>query len=66
MAAKGLTLNISTPKRNLRYKDVAAGEVWVCSGQSNMAFKTMSMVSEERSEVWKLLTGKVIMSVCLI
>lgn len=50
-AAKGLTLNISTPKRNLRYKDVAAGEVWVCSGQSNMAFKTMSMVSEERSEV---------------
>lgn len=51
MAATGLTLNISTPKRNLRYKDVAAGEVWVCSGQSNMAFKTMSMVSEERSEV---------------
>ncbi len=50
-AATGLTLNISTPKRNLQYKDVAVGEVWVCSGQSNMAFMTKSMVPEERSEV---------------
>ncbi len=50
-ASKGLTLNISTLKRSLRYDDVAVGEVWVCSGQSNMAFQTMSMVPEERSEV---------------
>ena len=50
-AATGLTLSVSTPKRHLRYNDVAAGEVWVCSGQSNMAFLTKSMIPEERSEV---------------
>lgn len=49
-AATGLTLNISTPNRRLQYNDVAAGEVWLCSGQSNMAFKTSSMAAQERSE----------------
>ncbi len=49
-AATGLTMSVSTPKRHLRYDDVAAGEVWVCSGQSNMAFLTKSMVPQERSE----------------
>ena len=33
------TLNISTKNRHLVYKNVLAGEIWVCSGQSNMAFK---------------------------
>lgn len=49
-AATGLTLNVSTPKHQLRYNDVAVGEVWLCSGQSNMAFMTRSMVPPERSE----------------
>lgn len=49
-AATGLTLNISTPNRRLQYNDVAAGEVWLCSGQSNMAFRTSSMDPQERSE----------------
>lgn len=49
-AATGLTLSISTSKRHLRYDDVAVGEVWLCSGQSNMAFMTKSMVPQERSE----------------
>lgn len=49
-AATGLTLSVSTPKRHLQYRDVAAGEVWVCSGQSNMAFLTKSMTPQERSE----------------
>ncbi len=32
------TLSIATDKKELTYKDVLAGEVWLCSGQSNMAF----------------------------
>lgn len=32
------TLTISTPRRTLEYKNVLAGEVWLCSGQSNMEF----------------------------
>ncbi|MBO5850048.1 MAG: sialate O-acetylesterase [Paludibacteraceae bacterium] len=31
-------LNVSTKKRSLVYKNVAVGEVWLCSGQSNMEF----------------------------
>lgn len=33
------TLEISTPSKTLKYKNVLAGEVWLCSGQSNMFFK---------------------------
>ena len=32
------TLAISTPQRALKYTNVLAGEVWLCSGQSNMEF----------------------------
>lgn len=32
------TLTISTQNKTLSYKNVLAGEVWLCSGQSNMAF----------------------------
>lgn len=32
------TLAISTKKQKLVYKNVLAGEVWLCSGQSNMEF----------------------------
>ena len=31
-------LMISTPSRSLKYSDVLVGEVWLCSGQSNMEF----------------------------
>lgn len=37
-AASGMTLTIEGGGRKLVYNDVAAGEVWICSGQSNMAF----------------------------
>ncbi len=33
------TLTVSSPKKKLTYKNVAAGEVWLCSGQSNMEFR---------------------------
>lgn len=32
------TLTISTRYKTLTYNNVAAGDVWLCSGQSNMAF----------------------------
>lgn len=34
----GMTLTVESDGRKLVYRDVAAGEVWVCSGQSNMEF----------------------------
>lgn len=38
-AASGQTLTISDGKSDLRFNDVAIGEVWLASGQSNMEFK---------------------------
>lgn len=32
------TLTVQTKSKTLTYKDVLIGEVWLCSGQSNMAF----------------------------
>ena len=37
-AETGLTLTVSTPSRKRVFRDVAVGEVWLCSGQSNMEF----------------------------
>jgi sialate O-acetylesterase len=36
------TLTISTSDKTIELKDVLAGEVWVCSGQSNMEFPVES------------------------
>ena len=38
-AADSTTFTVSTARRTLTYRNVAVGEVWLCSGQSNMAFK---------------------------
>ena len=32
------TLTVSTGKRRLHFENVLVGEVWLCSGQSNMEF----------------------------
>lgn len=42
-----LKLEISTPARKLVFDNVLAGEVWLCSGQSNMAFRVDESVPEE-------------------
>lgn len=39
------TLSITDGKRNLQYQDVLAGEVWLCSGQSNMEFMMKQAVT---------------------
>jgi sialate O-acetylesterase len=33
------TFTIQSPQQKLTYKDVLVGEVWLCSGQSNMEFR---------------------------
>ena len=39
------TIDISTKDRNITLDDVLAGEVWLCSGQSNMAFRLNQCVT---------------------
>lgn len=46
-AASGLDLAVSTKKRRLSFRNVAVGEVWLCSGQSNMEFTLGQTVSPE-------------------
>ena len=46
-AAEGLTLEVLSPDRTLRFEDVAIGEVWLCSGQSNMRFRVSEMDSPD-------------------
>lgn len=41
-------MEVSTPKKQLVYKDVYAGEVWLCSGQSNMAVTMRNYQPENR------------------
>ena len=37
--ATGLTMTVTAGKNKLTYNDVAVGEVWIASGQSNMEFR---------------------------
>jgi sialate O-acetylesterase len=46
-AATGLTLSVSTKARKLSFDNVAVGEVWLCSGQSNMEFMLKQTESPE-------------------
>lgn len=42
------TLYIGTDKRELSYKNVMVGEVWLCSGQSNMEFMLKQAATAKR------------------
>lgn len=44
------TLEVSAPSRTLRFRNVLAGEVWLCSGQSNMAFRLDESIADEQAE----------------
>ena len=38
-ASQGNSMSVRTKNRKLDFKDVAFGEIWLCSGQSNMEFE---------------------------
>ena len=44
--ARGLTLAVGDGERELIFDNVAVGDVWLCSGQSNMAFMVHEMDGE--------------------
>ncbi len=44
------TLSISTEAKTLEYKNVAVGDVWLCSGQSNMAW-TLKQANSGSTEI---------------
>lgn len=43
-AARGLMLTVWTPEESITLRDVAIGEVWIASGQSNMEFELKSSI----------------------
>lgn len=45
------TLKITSAKRTLIYNHVLIGEVWLCSGQSNMAFKLIDDADYDKDEL---------------
>ena len=47
-AADDLTLTVTAGKQKQQFKHVAVGEVWLCSGQSNMAFMLCQAESYKR------------------
>lgn len=43
------TLQIESEEKKVEYKNVMLGEVWLCSGQSNMQFKTIDVFNSEKA-----------------
>lgn len=44
------TLKVSTKNKSLIFNDILIGDVWICSGQSNMAFK-MSQAFQSQTDL---------------
>lgn len=55
---KPYTLEVSTPSRTLTFRHVLAGEVWLCSGQSNMAFRLNESIATEQAEQRAYASGR--------
>ena len=47
-AENNLTLTVSTDEKELIYNNVSFGEVWLCSGQSNMEFTLQEAATAKR------------------
>ncbi len=46
---KTYTLSVECGKKKIEYRNIAVGEVWLCSGQSNMAFMVKESSHKEQS-----------------
>ena len=46
---KSYTMTIECGKKKITYKNIVIGEVWLCSGQSNMAFMVKESSHKEQS-----------------
>ena len=46
---KSYTLTVECKKKKITYKNIVIGEVWLCSGQSNMAFMVKESSHKEQS-----------------
>ena len=44
-------LSVEAPSARLTYKEVLVGEVWLCSGQSNMAFRVDELADSQRKDL---------------
>ncbi|MGL4956842.1 MAG: GDSL-type esterase/lipase family protein [Bacteroidales bacterium] len=49
-AGSRYTLKLSTSNKTLQYKDIIAGDIWLCSGQSNMAWMMKQIGNTEHLE----------------
>lgn len=49
VSSRPLTLEIVAPSRKLTFSDVLVGDVWLCSGQSNMAFRVNESTADEQA-----------------
>lgn len=47
LSAEPLTMVVETARRRIVLHDILVGDVWLCSGQSNMAFRLEESVAEE-------------------
>ena len=47
LPGEGMNLVVTDGERRLVFKDVAAGEIWLCSGQSNMEFQLRNSIDAE-------------------
>ncbi len=45
------SINISTDDQSLKIKEILFGDVWLCSGQSNMTFAMSSLAKKEADDI---------------
>lgn len=57
-SSKPAVLSISTPARKIEYRDVLTGDVWLCSGQSNMAFRVDQISDDDRESLTNYAAGR--------
>lgn len=46
-AGEGAQLTVKSPRKALHFRNVAFGDIWLCSGQSNMAFELRQSVDAD-------------------